>query len=144
MPRDALRPLLPAVLLYRHAPAKGSFRIQTLADDLKGLTRLRVGDKLIEDVLPADLADDVRERFLSVIGGPAAVVVKVGDRANPGRGVVEERVLLPLLSGGRGAPDLILGIFTRLDPDAAGWLPFTQNALSVARFPVAELARTAV
>jgi hypothetical protein len=143
MPRDVLQPLLPAVLLYRHAPAKGSFRVETLTDDLSGLTRLRVGGKLIEDVLPADLADDVRERFLSVIGGPAAVVVKVADRADPARGAVEERVLLPLRSGGRGAPDLILGAFTRLDPDAAGWLPFTQNVLSVARLPVAELAQAA-
>ena len=141
MPRDVLQPLMPAVLLLHHVPANGSFRVETLTDDLTGLTRLRLGGKLIDDVLPTDMVPEVRTRLLSVLDGPTVLVIKVGDQADPARGAVEERLLLPLRTGGRGPPDLLLAVYTRLDPHAAHWLPITQNTLSIARFPVAALAR---
>jgi hypothetical protein len=143
MPRDVLQPLMPAVLLLRHVPADDSFRVETLTDDLTGLTRLRLGGKLIDDVLPGDMVPEVRDRLLSVLAGPAVIVIKVGDQAQPTRGAVEERLLLPLRDTGRGRPDLLLAVYTRLDPHAANWLPITQNALSITRFPVSELVAQA-
>jgi len=143
MPRDVLQPLMPAVLLLHHVPANGSFRVETLTDDLTGLTRLRLGGKLIDDVLPTDMVPDVRARLLSVLDGPAVLVIKVGDQAHPARGVVEERLLLPLRDAGRGRPDLLLAVYTRLDPQATHWLPITQNALSITRLAVSELAAQA-
>jgi len=139
MPRDVLKPMMPAVLLLHHVPADDSFRVETLTDDLTGLTRLRLAGKLIDDVLPTDMVPEVRARLLSVLEGPAVLVIKVGDQANPARGAVEERLLLPLRDTGRGPPDLLLAVYTRLDPHAANWLPITQNALAITRFPLSEL-----
>jgi hypothetical protein len=143
MPRAVLQPLMPAVLLLHHVPEDESFRVETLTDDLTGLTRLRLGGKLIEDVLPGDMVPEVRDRLLSVLHGPAVIVIKVGDQADPGRGAVEERLLLPLRDTGRGKPDLLLAVYTRLDAHAAHWLPITQNALAITRFPLSELVAQA-
>lgn len=140
MPREVLKPAMPAVLLARRAPQEGALRIQTLTPDLKGLTRLKLDGKRITDVLPPNMAADVNERLLSVLDGPTAIVVKVADGANPARGAVEERLLLPLRGSGRGAPDMLMATFVRLDPNAAGWLPITQTQLAITRFPVATLA----
>jgi hypothetical protein len=138
MPHDAFAPLMPAVLLYRHAPAERSFRVEPLRADLTGLTRLPVGGKLIDEFLPPDMLESVRARLMTVIERPAVVLVRVGDRANPARGVIEERLMLPMRSGRK--IDLILAAYSRLDPSALGWLPITQNEISVVEMPVATLA----
>jgi len=138
MPHDAFAPLMPAVLLYHHVPAERSFRIEPLRPDLTGLTRLPLEGKLMDEFLPPDMLESVRARLMSVIGAPAVMLVRVGDRANPARGVVEERLMLPMRTG--RTVDRILAAYSRLDPSAHGWLPITQNELSVVELPVATLA----
>jgi hypothetical protein len=137
MPHDAFASLMPAVLLYRHSPAERSFRVEPLRADLTGLTRLPIDGKLMDEFLPPDMLESVRARLMTVIEGPAVVLVRVGDQANPARGVVEERLMLPMRSGRK--VDLILAAYSRLDPSAHGWLPITQNELSVVEMPIATL-----
>ncbi|MBV8165374.1 MAG: hypothetical protein JO021_01185 [Alphaproteobacteria bacterium] len=132
--------MLPAVLLCRHVPAERSFRLETLTDDLRGLTRLPIDGKRIEQLLPADRLSEVRGNLRSVIDGPAIEIIKVWDLAKPERGVVEERLLMPVRSEGRGGADLVLAIYARLDPHAAGWLPITQELVSVKRVSLVDLA----
>ena len=136
--RSPLKPLLPAVVLCRYSPGEQSFQLETLSDDMRGLTRLPIDGKRIERLLPPDMLPEVRGNLLGVIAGPAIEIIKVRDLAKPERGAVEERLLMPLRSGGRGAPDLVLVAYARLDPRAAGWLPITQESLAVTRLPVAE------
>ena len=139
MPRVVLRPLLPAVLLCRYSAAEASFQIETLTDDLSGLTRLPINGKLIDSLLPPDKLPEAHALLRSVIEGPAFEIIKVSDRARLERGAIEERLLMPLRSRGRGAPDLILMVYTHLDRRAAGWVPITQEELSVKHVPLAEL-----
>jgi hypothetical protein len=139
MPRVALKPRLPAVLPCRYSPVEASFHVETLTDDLRGLTRLPINGKLIDSLLPSDMLPEARARLLSVIEGPALEIIKVSDSAKPERGAVEERLLMPLRSGGRGTPDPILAVCTHLDRRAAGWVPITQEELSVNRVPLFKL-----